>query len=189
MRNSERFIENNNEIYEIENENKEVSDAAQESFKGAATAIMDVLDTAKHITEDKEAIIEEKQEQKDLLKKGSDAFTNFYKRLKKIAAPLSLSVFLFSQDKPASEAIAKASQNIKPLKEHSLYLVRDDMPLKVKILDYLMRGDVLNGFLDVYNTFAELKEKRVNGKMTDEEIAFKEKIAENIRPYAYGVNF
>lgn len=41
--------------------------------------------------------------------------------------------------------------------------------------------------LKTYNTFVDLYHKRIDGKMTKEEIDFKENVAQNIYPWGYGV--
>ncbi len=176
-----RNTEKSQEINEAE-----IASFVHESFKNAGLIVKNFLNTARYIRKEPEATNEEKKKSEKLFKEVNSSFTNFYRKFKKTLAPLSLAFFLFSQDRPISEVQLKASQNLKPKKQHSLYLTREEMPLAVKILDSLMSGDVLDGFLNIYNKFEQFKEKRTDGQMTGEEIEFRERIAENIYPYGYG---
>lgn len=159
------------------------------TFIEAGKITKNILDTSTMIYGSHGATNEEIDQSNGLVKKANQTFGIFYKKLKKVVGPLSLAAFLFNADTPRN--IQKIHEIWGPKETGSAEyitreLLKEQVPLKYKIIDALIEDKTLNGLFNLYNKFSELKTKRENGKMTSEEIQFKEKIAENILPRGYG---
>ena len=62
------------------------------------------------------------------------------------------------------------------------FIKRNDLNMSAQVLDWYLNGEPVS----VYNYLLRLKNLRKDGKMTQEEIEFKEKISRNIYPGMYG---
>lgn len=103
----------------------------------------------------------------------------FYKRAKRYFRMLPLFLALYGDNKQIGfEDLLKKDQ-----RKIAGYLDESDLPLKAQFLDWYLSGRPL----ELYNKFAQFKEQRVDDKMTQEEIDFRERIAQNIFPFGYGV--
>lgn len=116
-----------------------------------------------------------KQKVDKMVGAASNLFRSIYRGAKKGFQALPLMLILNS-DQPAP-----IGKQIHPGDTLKL----EDLPITAKVIDWYLDGQPLA----IYNHMLELKKLRKDGKMTEEEIAFKERISRNVFPDMYGAPF
>lgn len=154
----------------------------------ASRELGDILETERVIRAEMEATSDEKEESQLLSQKAEHLFSDFYRRAKKAARLLPL-LFVLSESGDISNSVPQNELHEKDIqrvetqaRKEKGYLIREDLPFKAAFADWWVSGE----FLEMYNKFVALSEERNEGKMTQEEIEFRENIAQNMYPYRYG---
>lgn len=157
----------------------------QEAGRVLAQALQDtagILHDSPSAAEDPET----REQIKTLQKEASSALATLYKKMKSVGKTSSKLLLFIGLLKLSGYATDKAAgallQKDLPPVQH---IDRNKLPLALEIVDTFVSSDVSSDLIDTHNKCVDFLKKRKNGKMSKEEILFKEKIARNIAPFGY----
>ncbi|MHB8871191.1 MAG: hypothetical protein ACYC5G_01895 [Candidatus Doudnabacteria bacterium] len=158
-------------------EEREAGELAVQGVELSAEKVGSLNKDVTGILESETTTLEEKSRAKEILRKALDAFSDFYSKVKRVAKTLPFLLVLSGENqKPIQiedgqvDKVESSSQN-----------PYEALPIQAKFVDWLMSGKIS----EVYNDFVHFYNSRVDGKMTPEEIQFREKIAQNVQPIGY----
>lgn len=123
----------------------------------------------------------------NLLESAGYRLSSFYKKLKR---SLRIAPILFALSTPADNPIDRVGKGIEqrkhelsiPVKERKLgHISQSQLPFSMAITNIFLEGNPVQE----YNRAVDLFNRRVDGRMSEGEIEYKEKIAENIDPFGY----
>ncbi len=153
--------------------NPEVDREAEQILNEAIDSVSDIfreVDKIKANSSPKESQLANK-----LRKEASSALSTFYKKFRKIGLGLSIlgGSYVGYAQYTKKDAVHYSDQQ---------HLDRDHLTTAMSIVDTYLSSDVV----DTYNKCVDFLQARKDGKMSPEEIAFKEQMAQRLLPFGYG---
>ncbi len=157
----------------IETDNKLTERAAEEFFDQALAATAEVFQEVSEI--ESSAVPQKAEEAKALKKKASAVLASFYKKIRPVVLALPFAM--------GGSYIGYAHYTKKEATHYNdgKHLDRGKLPAGMAIVDTYISSDLV----DTYNTCIDFLQVRKDGKMSPEEIAFKEKMAQRMDPFSY----
>jgi transcriptional regulator with XRE-family HTH domain len=146
--------------------------------ESSAEEFGEVFGQTQEIQNDPTSTDQEKQQAQGLTERAADLFRSFYKKSKEAAKALPLLLALYQ---PADRVIAQETKPTQSEQSATDALKREDLPFWGEAIDWYVEGD----FVKIYNDFNRLSKTRENGKMSVEEVAFRENIAQNMNANSY----
>jgi hypothetical protein len=173
------FIANNKEHPEQDGFEQKLEQEAATTLRRAFDTVADVFNNVRTASTNNEA----KLQAEELKKETSSALTTLYKKIGVKALKILLPAFVAGSLTYAEEKIMDtlSQKNLPPVQ----HLDRDKLPLTLSFVDHYISSDLV----DTHNKCVEFLAKRKNGKMSKEEIAYKEKIVKNMAFGGYGDTF
>lgn len=132
------------------------------------------------------ATMEEKKEVGELLVRLGGSLSALYKEIKRLSKIVPVLFMLLGPGHKVDEVekgiVTRKTEVSVPIEKRKLsHISTSQLPFLVGLVNRYMEGNIINE----YNKMVDFFNNRVDGKMTNEEIAYKERIAQTIQPFGY----